>query len=334
MKRRDFLKGLSAGAGACLLGTSYFAHAKESKEAKERRFNLNLVSSAQFNNANELKLYLPLCLSNETQIPRNLKIEGNYASYELIGEKSTPLLYAKWNVKEENAQEAKSIEAKLGVNIAVDIKETKILNVPEGDYISQNRYIRTDGEIANIVNSLVKDTQSPIQKAQTIFAWISNNISLSMAQNQDGIRGIYSKDGRQIMRGDNINASSVFVAACRACGIPAVEAFGFSLDSGRYNLNPKQSQPYTRSAILINNQWIPNDVILAIASNNQSRNILNYSFKTWDNNWALFNFSRDHNLLINNENLLFNTVQFAFGFADSVNLRNYQINHFNHAIYA
>lgn len=326
MKRRDFLKGISAGA--CLLGTSCFVFASESCESRDRKFTLSFVNKAQFSNADKLSIYLPLCLSNKTQIPRNLIVEGNYTNYKLIGEKSTPLLQAKW------AKTDGWLEAELRVDMMVNILETSSVSIPDGDYLSENRYIRTDGEVANIVNKIVGDIGSPIQKAQIIFAWVANNISLDMGQNQDGIRGIYSKDGTLIMRGDNINASSVFVAMCRACKIPATEAFGISLDSGRYNLNPSVSSPYTRSAILIDGKWIPNDVILAIANDNKSKKALVYSFSTWDNNWALFNFSRDHSLSINSENLLFNTVQFAFSYADSVNLRNYQANHFNYSVYA
>ncbi len=324
ISRRTFIKGTCASIGAVAM-SSVFAEAKNATLDSIRDFTLHSQHTINFYTTNTTNIWLPLAISNSFQIPYNLNIQGNYQSYQIQNIDNTPLLYALWK---NNSQE-KTLQTSLHIRIS-HLKDDLELK-DSASFTAQSRYIRTDGTIATIAQALIKQTDSELLKAKKLFNWVANNIQSEESSDIQGIRSIHSKDGVVLLRGENISASSVFVALCRAVGLEAIEAFGIKIDNGRYDVYQKQLSEdlriYTRSAVKINNTWIPNDVILAISAfkvaQKDKATILENAFREWDNNWVLLNFKRDIRLHSN----LLSTLQGIYGDIDGTKISSYDSSH-------
>lgn len=332
LNRRAFLKGSALSVGAMTMGNMLFAHTSNKKEESVRDFSLAFTYKSRFETNNALNLWLPLALSNGFQTPYNLRINGNYDNYSLGKGSNTPMLHAVW----KNNDGEKYLKTTL--NLKAKFLESSLQATDFANYQSQDRYIRTNPTIASIVNSLITNYQSDMQKVEKIFAWVTQNISSQEGQDIQGIRSIKDRDGNEILRGENLSSSSVFVALCREAGIPSVECFGISLDSGRYDLNDSKPKIYTRSAVFVNNVWFVNDSLLAIKArealqeNALSKHktqyyttIMQASLKQWDNNWVMLNYLRDITL----DSVLVSTLQEAYGEVDGVKLSSYNLEHFH-----
>ncbi|RDU73108.1 hypothetical protein CQA66_02450 [Helicobacter aurati] len=336
LNRRSFLKGSALSLGAMTMGNMLFAHAHNKREESIRDFSLSFTYKSRFETHNTLNLWLPLALSNGFQTPYNLRVEGNYDDYSLGNDNNTPILHAVWrhNDNEKHLKTTLNLKAKF-LESSLDLKDFT-------DYQPQDRYIRSNPTIAGIVNSLVADYQSDRQKAEKLFAWVTRNISSQDGQDIQGIRSIKDINGNEILRGENLSASSVFVALCREAGIPSFECFGISLDSGRYALNDSTPKVYTRSVVFVNNAWLVNDSLLAIKAREALQNknamlehstqryatIMQDSFTQWDNNWVMLNYLRDITL----DSILVSTLQQAYGEVDGAKLSSYNLEHFHSTI--
>lgn len=319
--RRGFLKGMCVGASG-VIGGNLFAKSTNNKEQFLRDFSISFKQNMHFQTPNTLDLWLPLATIQNFQTPYNLRVQGNYSKYQIVKNDGIPLLHAMWqkSVPEKHLEVHSNVKIEfLKNNIA--FMESNIIDVPN----SLNAKRIADLGITQITHSLYDRGDSDFQKAQKIFAWVATNISSAEGMDTQGIRTIYTKDGKSIMRGENISAACVFASMCNIAGIMATESFGISLDEGRYHLYPKETMHCSRSAIYINGKWIPNDVLLAIyAKENHKDSVVQDAFTQWDNNWMLLNFKRDMEL----DGSLLSTFQRAYGEIDGVKLSNYDISHF------
>lgn len=332
LNRRAFLKGSAIGLGVATMGNMLFAHASNKKEENIRNFSLSFAYKSKFQTYNTLNLWLPLALNNGFQTPYNLIVEGNYDSYSLRNDENTPMLYAVW----KNNDNEKYL--KTSINVKTRFLKSSLDFADFTNTKTQDRYIRSNPMIQNIVRVATNGAQSDIQKAEKLFNWVANNISSQEGVDIQGIRSIRDIHGNEILRGENLSSSSVFVALCREAGISSLECFGISLDSGRYNLNNFRPAVYTRSAIAVNGYWIINDSFLAIKAREALQSIdsnmhdysaiIKSSFNQWDNNWIMLNHTRDIKL----DSVLVSTLQQAYGEVDGIKLSSYDFNHFNGSI--
>lgn len=325
VSRRNFLKGVGVGAGLAVM-SGYFVEAKQNT-LTTRTFSLSFEHNMRFDTAKVISLWSPLAMPHTFQNPYNLNVTGNFSRYTLERHQQTPMLHATWD-----GDSAGQKNLKISFDLATYLTKNT-LSMPDFDYrVANDRYIRTDGVIADIAQSLVslKDTDS--NKARKIFEWVVSHIPFNDAESVKGIRSIRQNNGQEIMRGEDISASSVFVAMCRSVGIPATEAFGLKLDASRYGekTHPISTpQTYTRSAVKIGKNWVPNDVILAIDLFHQNQplnRIMEVAFDQWDSNWALLSFSRD--VTLDNSRILLSTLQEAYGEIDGTKLSSYDMSHF------
>lgn len=331
--RRNFLKSACMGTGLVLSG-GYFVDAKASANtlSNTRDFVLSFSHNLQFETANTIDVWQPLAMPHSFQTPYNLKVNGNYTQYKINNADNIPILHAQW----DNNTQDKQLNITLNVSSYYTKRE---LQMPFTYVDNADRYIRTDGEIAKIAHAITNKLDSNLQKTQKLFEWVALNIPSQEGKNISGIRSIKQRNGEEVLRGEDISATSVFVALCRTLNIPALESFGMKIDSGRYNDEISKPQHYTRSVVYVDGKWIPNDVLLAInlldkdskMSAIQQKHIIDTAFNEWDNNWILLNFARDVKLGKNNNGLL-TTIQHAYGEIDGTKLSSYDTTHFQSVI--
>ena len=179
----------------------------------------------------EARLWVPYPVSDRHQLISDIKVEGNFASSGVYTDRvyGTPILYAEWPKD--------SAKRTLTFSFAVERKEIRQTGLPTvepawnpadySEYLQATSLGPVDGEVKKLADSIVKDKKTVLEKARTIYDWVVDN----MYRDPDTI-GCGTGDVCLLLKkpgGKCTDISSVYIALCRAAGIPAREIFSVRL---------------------------------------------------------------------------------------------------------
>ncbi|PAF50694.1 transglutaminase-like domain-containing protein [Helicobacter sp. 13S00477-4] len=298
MERRDFIKTSILGTGILMNPNILYANTS-------KKFSLNFSYKINFDSAKQIKLYIPLPISTDFQQPYNLNINGNYKHHSTEYQNGVPFIYTQYD------QDSKLKYISINLNILLNKMNTKNPQKNPKQYLENTRYIRTDGMIKKLaLNLKTNDNQKTANK---IYEWIINHIDEKNAKNTKGIRSIQTKSLGILFSGENISATSLFVSLCRACNIPATEAFGIDL------YNPQNTFSSKAEIYLASTGWVPYDIITPILD--QSFN----GIGTWKEDFILMNYARDFCI----QNTFLASFDTAFGLVDGDRLDYYENKNFS-----
>lgn len=179
----------------------------------------------------EVKLWVPYPVSDRDQAVSDIKVAGDFASSGVYsdGVNGTPILYAEW------PKEAAS--RKLTFSFAVDRQEVIRRDFPKTEpswnradyaaYLKPTSLGPIDGEVKKLADTITKDRKTVIEKARAIYDWTCENMYRDPNTKGCGkgdVCALLQKPG-----GKCTDISSVFIALCRAAGVPAREVFSVRL---------------------------------------------------------------------------------------------------------
>ena len=179
----------------------------------------------------DAKLWIPYPVSDRHQVISEIKVNGDFASSGVYTDSvyGTPMLYAEWP-KEASMRT-------LTFSFAVERKEIRETGLPTtepawnpadyAEYLQATSLGPVDGEVKKLADSIVKDKKTVLEKARTIYDWVVDN----MYRDPDTI-GCGTGDVCLLLKkpgGKCTDISSVYIALCRAVGVPAREIFSIRL---------------------------------------------------------------------------------------------------------
>lgn len=179
----------------------------------------------------EAKLWIPYPTSDQHQTVNDIKVSGNFASSGVYTDQAygTPMLYAEW------PKDAAS--RKLVFSFHVDRKEIAQRILPDtepnwnrsdyAEYLQPTSRGPIDGDVKKLADKITVGTSTNLQKAKAIYDWTVEN----MYRDPNTI-GCGLGDVCELLRkpgGKCTDISSVFIALCRAAGVPAREVFSIRL---------------------------------------------------------------------------------------------------------
>lgn len=179
----------------------------------------------------EAKLWIPYPVTDRHQIVSDIKVSGDFASSGVYTDATygTPILYAQW------PSTAKS--RKLSFSFAVDRQEIRQTNLPTkephwnradyGEYLKPTSLGPIDGEVKKLADSITKGKTTVLEKARAIYDWCCSNMYRdpnTMGCGKGNVCDLLQKPG-----GKCTDISSVYIALCRAAGVPAREVFSVRL---------------------------------------------------------------------------------------------------------
>lgn len=179
----------------------------------------------------EAKLWIPYPVTNHDQNVSDIKVYGDFTSSAVYTDSThgTPILYAQWP--------AGVSSRKLSFSFAVDRKEIRQMNLPKreprwnradyAEYLKPNSLGPIDGEVKKLADSITKGKRSVLAKARAIYDWCCSNMYRdpdTLGCGKGDVCALLLKPG-----GKCTDISSVFIALCRAAGVPAREVFGVRL---------------------------------------------------------------------------------------------------------
>ncbi|MGB9081985.1 MAG: transglutaminase-like domain-containing protein [Desulfuromonadaceae bacterium] len=191
---------------------------------------LDVDLSAQ-NADRETKLWIPYPVTDRHQKVGDIKVSGDFASSGVYTEEAngTPILYAQWPAGVKSRT--------LSFSFSVDRREIRQTNLPTEEptwnradyakYLKPTSLGPIDGEVRKLADSITKGKQTVLAKARAIYDWCCGNMYRDPATvgcGKGDVCALLQKPG-----GKCTDISSVYIALCRAAGVPAREVFSVRL---------------------------------------------------------------------------------------------------------
>jgi transglutaminase-like putative cysteine protease len=311
MKRREFLK--LGGAGAALLYAAPKAHAYHDTMATWRSFRFTYFVELQ-GDAATARLWLPMPQFEDTLHQRSMgevwNGKADKAGFQKVAG-DIPVFYAEWRGKGPRSLTASLIvktadwhphlEQAGGVTGAPVIAEMQ-------PYLKPSRLLATDGVVRSTAQSVTKSASGALEKARAIYDWVVENTRYDPA-----IKGMGRGDPKAMLQSGNLvgrsaDISGLFVALCRAAGVPARATFGIRMDDselfkslGAYG-DITREQHCRAEFFLPGAGWVPvdpSDVRKVVAEENlpladaKVTALRQKLFGSWEMNWCEFNHGED-----------------------------------------
>lgn len=179
----------------------------------------------------ETKLWIPYPLSDGDQVIANISVSGDYAESAVYSDQkySTPMLYARWDKGATSRKLVLTFHATRNEVVRKDFPAQEAAWNPAdlSPYLEPTSLGPIDGAVKELADRLVADKTTVYDKAKAIYDWIC----LNMHRDAD-TKGCGKGDVCYLLAapgGKCTDIHSVFVALCRAAGVPAREVFGVRL---------------------------------------------------------------------------------------------------------
>jgi len=179
----------------------------------------------------EAKLWLPYPVSDSSQNVSAVKLSGDFSESGVYTdrENGTPMLFARWDKD--------TISRKLVFVARVERQELLRRNLPATEvawdpsdyrqYLAPTGLGPVDGEVRKLAERITKGKQGVLAKARAIYDWTCEN-----TYRDPDTRGCGTGDVCALLKkpgGKCADISSIFIALCRAAGVPCREVFGIRI---------------------------------------------------------------------------------------------------------
>lgn len=176
-------------------------------------------------------LWIPYPVSSEVQDITNMKVSGNYDESAVYTDKryQTPILYAHWNQGARSRRLTMSFTARRREVVRRDFpaKEPPLDRAVMARWLAPTSLGPIDGPVGELARKITAGKNTVYAKARAIYDWICENMYRDPKTIGCGLGKV-----RHLLRtrgGKCTDIHSVFVALCRAAGVPAREIFGIRL---------------------------------------------------------------------------------------------------------
>jgi transglutaminase-like putative cysteine protease len=311
MDRRTFLKG--AAYGLALI--SIPVRTTSGTGLRDRK-SLKLTYSTNLAFKDTTRLWVPAPTNATYQRLVDLEIETNASKVLLTKDDvyQAPIVYLEF----QSGSEKKFAEVSFYVEIwnrdSINWKTLPSNNtkIPEdvAFYLKPTQHIQTDGIVKEYADKITKGAKTDLQKAKAIYDWVVENTFRDPKVLGCGVGDVKSMLESGYFGGKCTDINSLFVALCRASGIPAREIFGLrvltsKLSEGISKVQGDATKAQHCRAEFYLGKWIPADpadvrkLMLEEKldlNHPKVKRIRNFMFGGWDVHWVAFNYARDFQL--------------------------------------
>jgi len=179
----------------------------------------------------EAKLWIPYPTSDQNQTISNIKVSGDFTSSGVYTDLTygTPMLYAEWPKEAVNQKLVFSFHAerKEIAQRNLPTKEPKWNRSDYAEYLQPTSKGPLDGEVKKLADKITKGKLTNLAKAKALYDWTVGNM-----YRDPNTKGCGLGDVCELLKkpgGKCTDISSVFIALCRASGVPAREVFSIRL---------------------------------------------------------------------------------------------------------
>lgn len=295
------------------------------------------------NSSGQSRLWLPLPLNQDTLFQRTLghAWEGNQnnSTMRRLPDGDLEVFHCEWRDSSDGKLQLKTLVTTADRHFDV----TKRTVAPEREDILRrnlqaSRLIPNDGLAFQLGERIIGRIKDPVAQAKAIYDWVVDNSIYDPAMPPCGTGDIRRMlvSGQYVGRSADING--LFVAICRAVGIPARCVYGLRVAPSRLfrslgltSDDATRSQHVRAEFYIPGYGWIPVDpsdvrraISLEFLTDRDSKliSLRKILFGVWEMNWVAFNVGSDITLPGKNSTqpfLLLPQLETREGFRDVIN---------------
>lgn len=211
---------------AVVFGPVHRADAKERQGSVTLHVSLNAPADAK-----NVKLWIPYPMSERNQDITGVSVNGNYASMGVYKEPKDGVssLYAEWN--------APAKDRTLTYSFTIKRKEVFTNNFPDKElplsteefrqYLDNSRLGSSEKRVKEIAAEITKGKKTVLEKSRAVYDWVVDNM-----RRDPNVKGCGLCEIERLLSekaGKCADIHSVYVALCRAAGVPARDVYGIRM---------------------------------------------------------------------------------------------------------
>ena len=312
MHRRTLLQLVPAGSLLAVASLRTFAQQSRGWRTFETTARLEIAEAK-----GQVRAWMPVPLSQDTDYFRTLSNSwsGNAEKVELVYEPSYRAAIVSAVFKPDEKQPAlevvsrfatreRNVELKPGAGMPATREEQAL-------YLKATELMPTDGIVKTTADEITRGARSDVQKARAIYEWTVENTFRDPKTKGCGVGDIKAMLENNAMGGKCADLNAMFVALCRASGVPARDVYGVRVvesprgykSMGR--LGDITKAQHCRAEFYAQNiGWVPVDpadvrkVVLEERPNltladDVVKTMRNFLFGNWEGNWLAYNYAHD-----------------------------------------
>lgn len=246
----------------------------EVKQAEAENCSGTLITEVDMSSYEQgkiVRLWVPYAQSDEFQSIENEKVEldDTHAKQEITEDvNGNKILYVEWDAEATERKLTYSFDATRKEILRPELSENG--DAPDeavAKYLEPSSTLPIDGEVKALADKITEGKTTNVEKARAIYDWIIANM-----ERDDDVVGCGLGNVPELLntlKGKCTDINSVFVALCRASGIPAREFFGVRM-SGDSEADMTTGQHCWAQFYLQGTGWVgadPADVLKAVLKN-------------------------------------------------------------------
>jgi len=316
MQRRDFIKAVGfTSAGLMVPEVFSQSNAQSSTSPGWRVFEVTTKVNV-LKPLGVTRVWLPMPLTVDTPYQKNLgstwKAEGGSALVVVQPEYQASVLAAEWA---EGAAPALTMVSRFATrDYSVDLQGRRPTIAEPDDiktYLRPTQLLPTDGIVKATADRAIKGAKGDMEKARAIYEWVVENTFRDPKTRGCGVGDVKAMLEANSLGGKCADINAVFVALCRAAGVPARDIYGVRVaDSSRGYKSLGKSGNITKAQhcraefYAAGKGWIPVDagdvrkVVLEEEgglplTHEKVVKAREYLFGNWEMNWLAYNYAHD-----------------------------------------
>ncbi len=180
----------------------------------------------------EARLWIPYPVSDQNQKITDISVSGTEKGWAVYTDRrwKNPMLYAYW----APGQRRRVLTFSFHVERNERLEQWKLADDGMAyqkafaeRYLSCRDHQDKPGRVASLSESIVAGKSTPVEKARTVYQWVTANMRRDPATRGCGQGNVCVLIDRR--SGKCVDINSVFVALLNAAGVPAREVFGIRL---------------------------------------------------------------------------------------------------------
>jgi transglutaminase-like putative cysteine protease len=265
----------------------------------------------------QVRAWMPLPLSQDTDYFRTLanSWSGNAEAVEIVYEPTYRAAMASAVFKPGEAQPVLEVVSRFAVRERnVDLKPGAGMPASREEqalYLKPTELMPTDGIVKKTADEVTKGARTDVQKARAIYEWTVENTFRDAKTRGCGIGDVKAMLETGALSGKCADLNALFVALCRAAGVPARDVYGVRVaESTRGYRSMGRLGDITRAQhcraefYAQDVGWVPVDpadvrkVVLEERPNltladDAVKQMRSFLFGNWEGNWLAYNYAHD-----------------------------------------
>jgi len=250
---------LIAAIAICLLASASLLFAADAVKERKGRVSVEVSVKAPAE-AKEVRLWIPYPVSDANQTISDVAVTGDFTSKTVARDAKTgsSLLYVEWKGPSSGRQLTYAFTAGRKEVLSGNLADpgTTVPQAELKEFLDLSWLGKTEQRIRKEATQIIAGKTSTLDKARAVYAWVVDNMRRDPNAKACGLCDVERLLSERM--GKCADVHTVFVALCRAAGVPARDLWGIRLPKTREGDMTKMQHCWAEF-YLPGTGWVPVD---------------------------------------------------------------------------